>query len=262
MFFTLPHATQVSLQTPQSHQMDLIVSFYNNVTFFLIFILVFVSYMLVIILSKASLQRSESKIVIGHLLETIWTITPSVLLGIIAIPSFTLLYALDNNLNPDISVKIIGRQWYWTYEYINASNTPIIFDAYMISEEDLTIGFRLLEVVPLILPNETNIRLIITSSDVLHSWAVPSLGIKMDAVPGRLNAVHLTTTYAESIAYGQCSELCGSLHGFMPIKVQVPAVDRLAPATWIWTGESTGLCSSYIKYPELIYAETRPFRKI
>jgi cytochrome c oxidase subunit 2 len=200
--------------------MDLILAFYNNVTFYLIFILTFVAWMLFQTLSTYSLERQSSKIVLGHVLETVWTITPSVILGLIAIPSFTLLYQLDDNLNPDVSIRVIGRQWYWSYEYTTATNILETFDAYMISEEDLTIGFRLLETQPLILPQDTAVRVLVTSSDVLHSWAIPSYGIKMDAVPGRLNAVQLTTlSLVDTIAYGQCSELCGVHHGFMPIKI-------------------------------------------
>ena len=196
----------------------------------------------------------------NHLLEIIWTITPSILLILIAIPSFVLLYAMDELILASITIKVIGHQWYWSYEYsdyilqflenafLNLSEnnnilnlTPkeyigcsipkndlefmdsinIEFDSYMIPEDELISGqLRLLEVDnPLVVPIRTHIRILVTSTDVLHSWCIPSLGIKMDAVPGRLNQ---TSFFIKRVGtfYGQCSEICGVNHGFMPIVVE------------------------------------------
>lgn len=171
-----------------------------------------------------------------YALEIIWTCIPSIILVLIAIPSFSLLYAMDEVINPAMSIKVIGRQWYWSYEYfdflfksfiekinLNFSDfkPEFTFDSYMIPEDELLLGdLRLLEVDnPVVLPKNTHIRVIVTAGDVLHSWAVPSLGIKLDAVPGRLNQTSVFIKRLGSF-YGQCSEICGTNHGFMPIVVQ------------------------------------------
>lgn len=168
-------------------------------------------------------------------LEIIWTVIPAFILILIAIPSFSLLYTMDEVIDPLLTVKIIGHQWYWSYEFVNpvdyleAVNAHedvdlapnVNFDSYMLADEDLIVGqLRLLEVDNrLKLPIEINVRLLITSGDVLHSWAVPSLGIKLDACPGRMNQTVLFIK-RPSVFYGQCSELCGINHGFMPIVVE------------------------------------------
>lgn len=172
----------------------------------------------------------------GTFLEVIWTIIPSIILLVIALPSFSLLYAMDEVIAPRVTLKVIGYQWYWAYEYsdynrklstafVNNSSegkvSGIHFDAYMVPEGDLKIGdLRLLEVTrEIILPQNTHVRILLTSNDVLHSWAVPAFGVKTDAVPGRLSQIPAFIK-REGVFYGQCSELCGVNHGFMPIKVQ------------------------------------------
>jgi cytochrome c oxidase subunit 2 len=169
-------------------------------------------------------------------LEIIWTLIPTVILIFIAIPSFALLYSMDELLDPSITIKVIGHQWYWSYEYTDfrpLCNQTIKFDSYMVPDADLAFGdLRLLKTdCPLILPKETNIRFLITATDVLHSWAVPSFGIKMDAVPGRLNQ---TSTYIMENGryYGQCSELCGVNHAFMPIEICV--IDPKDYYNWVF----------------------------
>ncbi len=166
----------------------------------------------------------------GSFLEIVWTTIPSVILAIIAVPSFALLYAMDEVVDPESTVKVIGRQWYWIYEYsdwinmedVSLFNSVIRFESYMVPESALEIGdFRLLTATTkLILPAETDIRVIVTASDVLHSWAVPAFGVKVDAVPGRLNQVPLYVNWPGQY-YGQCSELCGVYHGFMPTVIKV-----------------------------------------
>jgi cytochrome c oxidase subunit 1 len=203
----------------------------------------------------------------GTTIEIIWTILPAFVLLFIAIPSFALLYAMDEIIDPVLTVKVIGHQWYWSYEYSDYSvvyanklsdydsidrfatlemmykdmgylknrsllsylYTPVVipettikFDSYMIHEAELNLGdLRLLKTdMPLFLPKNTHVRLLITSSDVLHSWAVPSFGVKVDAVPGRLNQTSLYLKNSGTF-YGQCSELCGVNHAFMPIEVYV-----------------------------------------
>jgi cytochrome c oxidase subunit 2 len=161
--------------------------------------------------------------------EVVWTVVPALILVLLAIPSLKLLYSLDFLIfeyEPVITIKVIGHQWYWSYEYlVFTAASPlqfdvVTFDSYLVAEEDLaTDGLRLLEVDnPLVVPGNAYLRFLVTSVDVLHSWAVPSLGIKVDAVPGRLNQM-LTFIKRPGDFYGQCSEICGVNHGFMPIRV-------------------------------------------
>nr|NP_007333.1 cytochrome c oxidase subunit II [Albinaria caerulea]P48889.1 RecName: Full=Cytochrome c oxidase subunit 2; AltName: Full=Cytochrome c oxidase polypeptide II [Albinaria caerulea]CAA58300.1 COII [Albinaria caerulea] len=155
----------------------------------------------------------------AQLLETLWTILPAFLLVWLALPSLRLLYLLDEQGSEGIILKAIGHQWYWSYEMpsMNISN----FDSYMIPEEDLKPGdYRLLEVDnrPMV-PYGLDINVITTSADVIHAWALPSMGVKMDAVPGRLNSMGFHANLP-GIYYGQCSEICGANHSFMPITVE------------------------------------------
>lgn len=161
-----------------------------------------------------------SKIMHGKLIEIVWTLFPAIVLISIAIPSLTLLYKMDDVYNPLMTIKVIGNQWYWSYEYTGDEDRMLQFDSYMLAEDSLFIGdYRLLEVdrevwVPVNVP----VRVIVTASDVIHSWALPLAGIKIDAVPGRLNQV-LLLLEREGVLHGQCSEICGVNHGFMPIVV-------------------------------------------
>lgn len=156
-------------------------------------------------------------------LETLWTVIPMIILAAIAMPTFSLIYMLDEFHEPALTVKAIGNQWYWSYEYAEGRGlwANAVFDSYMLPEDELQPGdLRLLTVdKELILPVATEVRLLVTSMDVIHSWAVPALGIKVDAVPGRLNEVALYINYM-GVYYGQCSELCGVNHAFMPIMIR------------------------------------------
>lgn len=156
----------------------------------------------------------------GNVIEVIWTLSPALILWSIGLPSLTLLYMIDEILDAQITIKVIGNQWYWSYEYSDYTET-LAFDSFLIPEEDQELGdLRNLAVDNyLTLPVNTSIRFLVTSNDVIHSFAVPSLGLKCDAVPGRLNATGAIMT-RPSIYYGQCSELCGILHGFMPIGIK------------------------------------------
>jgi len=171
----------------------------------------------------------------GTLLELIWTISPAIVLIAIAFPSFRLLYLLDEVISPTITIKVTGHQWYWSYEYsdyLTENGDPIEFDSYMIPDSDLEVGqFRLLDVDNnVVIPVDTHVRLIVTGADVLHSYAVPSLGVKIDAVPGRLNQASLLAERSGTF-YGQCSEICGVYHGFMPTAVEAVSVKDYL--TWI-----------------------------
>nr|YP_010692550.1 cytochrome c oxidase subunit II [Argopistes sexvittatus]WBV77032.1 cytochrome c oxidase subunit 2 [Argopistes sexvittatus]WBV77045.1 cytochrome c oxidase subunit 2 [Argopistes sexvittatus] len=155
----------------------------------------------------------------GQMIEIIWTILPTITLIFIAIPSLRLIYILDEINNPMITIKTIGHQWYWTYEYSDFKN--IEFNSYMIPmNEQNNFNFRLLDVDNRITtPFKSNIRILVTSADVIHSWTIPSLGVKIDATPGRLNQSSFSINQA-GLFYGQCSEICGANHSFMPIVIE------------------------------------------
>ena len=172
---------------------------------------------------------SRLKLTHNATIEVIWTLIPSFILILIAIPSFGLLYAMDDIIDPEVTIKTVGHQWYWSYEYSDYVSTvgKISFDSYMIPDAELSLGqLRLLEVDnSVVLPVGVYVRINVTAADVLHSWAVPSLGIKIDAVPHRINSgiIFLQRT---GVFYGQCSEICGVNHGFMPIAVKSVSVDN------------------------------------
>jgi len=155
----------------------------------------------------------------GQTIEIIWTILPAIVLLFIAFPSLRILYLLDEINQPTISIKTIGHQWYWSYEYSDFKN--IEFDSYIIPSNEINLdSFRLLDVDNrIILPINNQIRILVTATDVLHSWTVPSLGIKIDANPGRLNQTNFFINRS-GLYYGQCSEICGANHSFIPIVIE------------------------------------------
>jgi len=197
-----------------------IVDLHNTILFYLVIISIFVFWLLgsIVYFYNGSVTHIVHKYLNhGTLIELIWTITPALILIAIAFPSFRLLYLLDEVTSPTVTIKVTGHQWYWSYEYsdyVTESGEAIEYDSYMIPESDLELGqFRLLDVDnKVIVPVDTHIRLIVTAADVLHDYAVPSLGIKIDAVPGRLNQASMYTE-REGLFYGQCSEICGVYHG-------------------------------------------------
>ena len=232
-----PEAWQVGFQDPATPVMQGIIDLHHDICFFLLVILIFVIWMLARTLYhfQESHNPIPEKILHGTTIEIAWTIAPSFILVFIAIPSFALLYSMDEIVDPAVTVKAIGHQWYWSYEYADYNQSDeqsVAFDSYMIPEDDLELGqLRLLDVDNrVVIPVSTHIRLIITSADVLHSWAVPSLGVKCDAVPGRLNQVNMFIK-RQGVFYGQCSELCGANHGFMPIVVE--AVSLQDYISWV-----------------------------
>lgn len=182
-----------------------------------------------LIVSTNKSEHTLSKIFThSNILEITWTIIPSIILFLLAVPSFGLLYSLDELMNSPLTIKVIGHQWWWEYQLDRAFLTPntIIYtksslESRLTDVADLTIGtHRLLEVDNrLVLPANTHIKALITSADVLHSWAVPSLGIKIDACPGRITEGNFLIKRFGTF-YGQCSEICGSNHGFMPIVIE------------------------------------------
>jgi cytochrome c oxidase subunit 2 len=229
-----PQTWQFGLQDPATPIVEGMLNFHNYLMIFLIFIVIFVFWMLGQVIYHFSFKKNMKSYLFTHsnILEIVWTIFPAFILLLVAIPSFALLYSIEELIEPIISLKIIGHQWYWSYEYSDyASNLTsfeesLNFDSYMIATNELTKGsFRLLEVDNrVVLPINAHIRLLVTAADVLHSWAIPSFGIKIDACPGRLSQVSLFIK-REGVYYGQCSEICGVNHGFMPIVVQGVSVD-------------------------------------
>jgi cytochrome c oxidase subunit 2 len=229
---------QMGCQDPASPSMEGMINFHNYIMIFLITIGTFVMWMLykVIVDFNEETHPVSKKFTHSSTLEIIWTILPAVILMFIAVPSFGLLYSLDELIDPTITLKIVGHQWYWSYEYSDYATLEggesLNFDSYLIATSDLTKGaFRLLEVDNrVMLPTNTHIRLLVTAADVLHCWSVPSFGIKVDACPGRLSQASLFIK-REGVYYGQCSEICGVNHGFMPIVVRGVSVNSFVK--WI-----------------------------
>ncbi len=220
-------------QDSGSPQMEALVELHNNIMFYLFIILFSVGWILISVVKNYTYKKSTiSNKYLNHgtLIELIWTITPALILILIAFPSFKLLYLMDEVTDPNLSLGVEGHQWYWSYEYadfINDEEEFIEYDSYLVPESDLELGaFRLLEVDnKIILPELTHTRFMISAADVIHSFACPSLGIKCDAYPGRLNqmSVHINR---ESTFYGQCSEICGILHSSMPISLQSVSLEK------------------------------------
>jgi len=197
-FLDYAYPWQVSFQDPASPVMEGIIALHHDLMFVLSIIGTSVIWLLLRTTFLFYYRRNpkSSKITHGTTIEVVWTVTPSIILMVIAVPSFALLYSIDEVIDPAVSIKVIGHQWFWSYEYSDYSDlngNGISFDSYMVMDDDLTIGqLRLLEVDNrVIVPSNTHIRALVTSTDVLHSWAIPSLGVKMDACPGRLNQVSL-----------------------------------------------------------------------
>jgi cytochrome c oxidase subunit 2 len=229
---------QYGFQDSASPVYEGIISLHDTIMYYLVIIIIGVSWILFNIISIFGNKNNKfihKYLTHGTLIEIIWTITPAFILIAIAFPSFQLLYLMDEVIDPAITIKAIGHQWYWSYEYsdyVNEQGEFINFDSYMTPTDDLKKGdLRLLEVDNRIkLPINTHVRVIVTAADVLHSWAIPSLGVKADCVPGRLNQTSLFIQRS-GVYYGQCSEICGVQHGFMPIVIE--AVDLNEYVTWV-----------------------------
>lgn len=228
-----PVKWQIDFSEVASPTMEGIVNFNNSLSFVLCFIGIFVGWLLVNCIFFYMEERNSitSKFTHSNELEIIWTSVPAIILLFLATPSFSLLYSMDEIADPTISLKIIGHQWYWSYEFSdynyficgdNDEATKIKYNCYMTDLESMPKKqgyFRLLETNKrILLPIKTHIRLLVSAADVLHSWTVPSFGVKVDACPGRLNQLNLFIKRA-GLFFGQCSEICGVNHAFMPISV-------------------------------------------
>ena len=230
-----PKQWQLGFQDSASQSMTEIVSFHNNILLpIIIAISVFVLFLMIYtcIRFRASKNPNPSKTTHNVAVEVLWTLIPCLILIVMAVPSFKILYKQDTIPKADVTVKAVGYQWYWGYEYPDEN---IIFESYMIKEDELKENQpRLLTVDnEVVVPVNKVVKVLITANDVLHAWALPSFGVKRDAVPGRINE---TWFKAEKVGtyYGQCSELCGIQHAFMPITVRVVTDEEYA----IWLAEA------------------------
>ncbi len=228
-----PRAWGIYFQDSASPQMEGLVELHNNIMFYLIIILFAVTWILLSITINYLYTKSpisHKYVNHGTLIELIWTITPALILMLIAFPSFKLLYLMDEQSDPAMSVLAEGHQWYWSYQYpdfLNSDDEFIEFDSYLVPESDLEDGrLRLLEVDNrVIIPELTHIRFIVTAGDVIHSFACPALGIKCDGYPGRLNQASVFINRV-GVFFGQCSELCGILHSSMPIVLEAVSIEK------------------------------------
>lgn len=221
-------AYQLGFQDPATTTMEGIFLFNLHLLFVIISIVLLVGWLLFTVLCNFT-EMDNSKVANfthSNVIEIVWTSIPAFILLSLASPSFSLLYSLDEISNPELTLKILGHQWYWSYEISDfnscADAQSLKFSSYMLTDEALKeteeMGyFRVLETNKrVLLPTNTHLRLLITAVDVLHSWTIPSFGVKVDACPGRLNQANLFIKRV-GIFFGQCSEICGVNHGFMPI---------------------------------------------
>ena len=227
-----PVPWQMGFQPAATPVMERIHELHNLLLVIIVAITLFVLALLVYVAVRFNEKANPvpSKTTHNTLLEVAWTVIPIVILVVISVPSLKLLYFMDKNHNPEMTLKVTGHQWYWSYEY--PDNGGFTFDSVMVSDDELEEGqTRLLTVdEEVVLPVDTDIRVLVTSDDVIHNWAVPSFGIKIDTVPGRTNETWIRIN-REGTFKGQCSELCGINHGFMPISVK--AVSKEAYEAWV-----------------------------
>nr|QDI93572.1 cytochrome c oxidase subunit II [Phallospinophylus setosus]QDI93585.1 cytochrome c oxidase subunit II [Phallospinophylus setosus]QDI93598.1 cytochrome c oxidase subunit II [Phallospinophylus setosus]QDI93611.1 cytochrome c oxidase subunit II [Phallospinophylus setosus]QDI93624.1 cytochrome c oxidase subunit II [Phallospinophylus setosus] len=212
----MPTWLNISFQNANSPLMEQLIFFHDHTLMILLMITITVSYIMMTTMYNKMINRYLLE---GQTIELIWTILPAVILMFIALPSLKILYLMDEINNPLMTIKAIGHQWYWSYEYSDMKN--IEMESYMKPSNSLENNeFRLIDVDNrIILPMNSTIRILVTSSDVIHSWTIPSLGVKIDGTPGRLNQGTLNMN-RPGLLYGQCSEICGANHSFMPIVVE------------------------------------------
>jgi cytochrome c oxidase subunit 2 len=232
----VPHPWQLGLQEPASERMTDIVWLHDFLLYIIAFVSVFVLGLLVWIAIRYNAKSNPVPSQTAHntLLEVLWTVIPVAILVAIAIPSFRLLYFQDTIPEAELTIKAIGRQWYWTYEYPDHGNFS--FDAQMLDDAKAAAAGdpRLLGTDNhVVVPVNTVVRVLTTGSDVIHSWAMPAMGVKIDAVPGKINQTWFKAD-REGIYYGQCSELCGARHAYMPIQLEVVSKERFAQ----WVAEA------------------------
>nr|YP_009654773.1 cytochrome c oxidase subunit II [Molipteryx lunata]QCI09328.1 cytochrome c oxidase subunit II [Molipteryx lunata] len=206
----------LNMQDAISPLMEQLIFFHDHTLMILLMVTMLVAYIMINLTNNKFINRTLLE---GQTIEFIWTMMPAVTLIFIALPSLHLLYLIDEVNKPALTLKSVGHQWYWSYEYSDFHNVE--FDSYMKPTNELKNNeFRLLDVDNrIVLPMNSQIRILVTAADVLHSWTVPALGIKIDATPGRLNQGNFSIN-RPGLMYGQCSEICGANHSFMPIVVE------------------------------------------
>lgn len=223
---------QMGFQDPHSPSAERIFAFHDLLLGIEVAIVIFVLAIMVYIIFKFNAKANPVPSRTSHntLLEVVWTVVPILILVVIAVPSLKLLYFTDRTYDPELTIKVTGNQWYWTYSY--PDNNDIEFDSIIVPDDELQDGQpRLLTVDnPLVLPVDTNIRILLATNDVIHNFGLPSLGLKLDTTPGRANETWVSID-SEGTYYGMCSELCGVNHGFMP--VQIEAVSKEAFNEWL-----------------------------
>nr|AAD54309.1 cytochrome c oxidase subunit II [Abax parallelepipedus parallelepipedus] len=219
--------SNLNLQDSASPLMEQLMFFHDHTMMILVMITMLVGYLM---LTLFYTNYTNRYLLEGQMIEVIWTILPAITLVFIALPSLRLLYLLDEVSNPSMTLKSIGHQWYWSYEYSDFNKLE--FDSYMTPINEMkNYEFRLLDVDNrIILPFNTQIRVLVTAADVIHSWTIPSLGVKIDATPGRLNQTNFFMNRS-GLFYGQCSEICGTNHSFMPIVIE--SIPTNAFVKWI-----------------------------
>jgi cytochrome c oxidase subunit II len=227
-----PKPWQLGFQPPATPVKDRLAAFHNELLIIITLITVFVLGLLVYVIWRFNQQRNPVPSHTSHntVIEMLWTVVPVLILVIIAIPSFKLMYYMDRVPNPEMTIKVTGHQWYWSYEYPDQGG--LAFDSNIIPDDQLKPGQkRLLDVDnPLVVPEDTIIRVLITGTDVIHSWFVPSFGVQEYAIVGRLNESWMKIEH-EGTYYGQCNQICGLNHAFMPIKVE--ALSKDAFQSWL-----------------------------
>jgi cytochrome c oxidase subunit 2 len=237
-----PYPWQMGFQEPATPVMEKLVALHNGLLFMVFGVSAFVLFLLIYVCWRFSANRNPvpSKTTHNTLIEIIWTVIPILILVAIVIPSWRIIHFMDKSHNPEITLKAIGYQWYWGYEYMDGEGKGIAFESYMKTEDATDPSLKLQPGEPrnlatdtvVYLPVDTDVRIFTTAADVIHNWAVPAFGVKMDAIPGRINETWVRIT-KEGDYYGQCSELCGSKHAFMPIHVR--AVSKEKYAEWVKT---------------------------
>jgi cytochrome c oxidase subunit 2 len=241
-----PHPWQMHFQKAASPVMQKIENLHDLLLVIIFAIVALVFGLLLYVCIKFSKKNNPIPSTTSHntFIEIIWTVVPLLILIIVAIPSFKTLNYMEKIKDTELTLKVVGHQWYWNYQY--PDNGDFSFDSYIISDDQLKPGqIRLLEVDNrVVLPVDTNVRVLVTSYDVIHSWAIPSLGIKTDAVPGRTNETWVRVN-KPGVYYGQCSEICGIGHGFMPIAIE--AVSKEDFAVWLEQSKQKFANIRYIK---------------
>ena len=227
-----PQPWQLGMQTPVTPGKESLHSLHDLLLWLITIIVIFVLALLIYVMVRfrASANPNPSRTSHNTLIEVLWTVIPVIILVVIAVPSFRLLYYLDRTVEADMTIKVTGHQWYWNYAY--PDNGDFAFDSYMIPEEDLKPGQkRLLEVDnALVVPAGKNIRVLVAGADVMHSWLVPALGVQLYTVPGRINETWFRIDKPGTY-YGQCNQICGVNHAYMPVKVE--AVSEAEFEAWV-----------------------------